>query len=189
MGRTKAKKRLHTRTETKASSNGDPPITALIEKTKSLLNESDYELARKFAKRILERSPDNAEGRELLGLIELESRNIEEAVEVCHANLSHFRSLTYLLKIFRTLIPPSRNAPDPPPASAYLYIAQLSEDPLVALEHYQCAVNILLSRLKGKVAHNGLGASEETEEDTKKNLVRVLIAMVEIWMAPTYDLW
>ena len=84
MGRTRAKKRLHTtRAEAQSVKNSEvPSIPALIEKTKSLLNESNYELAEKFAKRILERSPDHVEGRELLGLIELDSGNIKEASEV-----------------------------------------------------------------------------------------------------------
>lgn len=36
---------------------------------------------------------------------------------------------------------------------------------------------------------DGDALEEETVEDLKKNLVRTLIAMVEIWMDPAYDLW
>ena len=78
----------------------------------------------------------------------------------------------------------------PPPPSAHLYLAQLSEDdPRLALEHYQAGINILFAKLKGKLpAISGLGESE-SDDVLKKNIVRALIAMVEIWMAPTYDLW
>lgn len=90
------------------------------------------------------------------------------------------------------MIPPAPFASDPPPSSAYLYLAQLSEDdPRLALEHYQAAVNILFAKLKGKLPSTESNKADRAEEDAeiKKNIVRVLIAMVEIWMAPTYDLW
>ena len=90
---------------------------------------------------------------------------------------------------FQALLPPNPGAPNPPPASAHLYLAQLSEnDPYVALKHYEAAVEILHGQLKGKERATGVEAGE-TEQDIRKNIVRVLVAMVEIWMAPTYDLW
>lgn len=87
------------------------------------------------------------------------------------------------------MLPPNPDAPSPPPPSAHLYLAQLSDDdPKLALEHYQAAVNILLGQLKGK---------ERAEDETKKNdeaeiranVVRALVGQVEIWMDPSYDLW
>lgn len=79
----------------------------------------------------------------------------------------------------------------PVPASAHLYLAQLSdEDPHLALKHYEAAAGILHGQLKGKErAGAPLDPSEESEADIRKNIVKVLVAMVEIWMAPTYDLW
>jgi len=78
----------------------------------------------------------------------------------------------------------------PVPASAHLYLAQLSdENPHLALEHYEAAAGILHGQLKGKErAGAPLDPSEESEADIRKNIVKGLVAMVEIWMAPTYDL-
>lgn len=75
-----------------------------------------------------------------------------------------------------------------PPASAHLYIAQLSEDdPHRALAHYQAAIDIFQVQLKGKGRHNANG--EDVESELRKTTVRALVAMVEIWMDPQYDLW
>ena len=86
-------------------------------------------------------------------------------------------------------MPPNPHAPSPPPPSAHLYLAQLSEDdPKLALQHYQAAVNILLVQLKGKDrADDENGRNNETE--LKADIVRALIGQVEIWMDPSYDLW
>lgn len=71
-----------------------------------------------------------------------------------------------------------------------MYLAQLSEeDPNLALTHYQEAVNLLFAQLKGKERAVDDQSPQESENEIRKNIVRVLIAMVEIWMAPTYDLW
>lgn len=89
-------------------------------------------------------------------------------------------------KTFESLLSPTDNTPIP--ASAHLYLAQLSdEDPNLALKHYEAAAGILHGQLKGKERADA--PSEESEADIRKNIVRVLVAMVEIWMAPTYDLW
>ena len=86
-------------------------------------------------------------------------------------------------------MPPSPGAPNPPPASAHLYLAQLSEDdPHLALKHYEAAAGLLHGQLKGK-ERAAVNDEEESEVDIRRNIVRVLIAMVEVWMAPTYDLW
>lgn len=90
---------------------------------------------------------------------------------------------------FTSLIPPAPSAPSPPPPSAYLYLAQLSEDdPHTALKHYEAAVAILHAQLKGKDRAVD-DVTGESEADIRKNLVRVLVAMVEIWMSPVYELW
>lgn len=94
-----------------------------------------------------------------------------------------------ILQTFQALIPPSPSAPDPPPPSAHLYLAQLSEeDPHEALKHYEAAITLMYGQLKGKEKAQS-GGPEETEAEIRKNIVRALIAMVEIWMAPTYELW
>lgn len=56
------------------------------------------------------------------------------------------------------------------------------------MQHYESAVSILHGQLKGKVKATGIEGGE-TESDIRKNIVRVLVAMVEVWMSPTYDLW
>jgi hypothetical protein len=88
------------------------------------------------------------------------------------------------------LVPPSPTAPNPPPPSAYLYLAQLSDDdPHSALSYYQKAIDNLNLQLKGK----GVAATDEKEgssdTETRSNIVRALVGMVEIWMDPSYDLW
>ena len=90
---------------------------------------------------------------------------------------------------FQSLIPPHPDAPVVPPPSAHLYLAQLSEDdPKLALEHYQAAVNILLGQLKGKVRAEDEN-SKNDDDEIKSNIIRALIGQVEIWMDPSYDLW
>lgn len=105
-----------------------------------------------------------------------------------YCQLVHGRCLT-ILQTFQSLLPPAPYAPNPPPPSAHLYLAQLSdEDPHLALKHYEAAVGILHGQLKGK-ERAVRDDAVESELDIRKNIVRVLVAMVEIWMAPTYDLW
>jgi hypothetical protein len=87
------------------------------------------------------------------------------------------------------LIPPNTTAANPPPPSAYLYLAQLSDDdPHAALGYYQVAVDNFMNSLKGKERAVNF-ASTEDETQLKLSIVRALIAMVEIWMDPSYDLW
>ncbi len=89
-----------------------------------------------------------------------------------------------------TLIPPNPSAPSPPPPSAYLYLAQLSDDnPQEALQYYQSAVDIQMAQLKGKERAAGTTASNDDDAELRRNIVRALIGMVEIWMDPSYDLW
>ena len=95
----------------------------------------------------------------------------------------------FWLQTFQSLVPPHPDAPSMPPPSAHLYLAQLSEDdPRLALQHYQAAVNILLGQLKGKVRVVD-ESSRKDEAEVKGNIVRALVGQVEIWMDPSYDLW
>ncbi|EKM78886.1 hypothetical protein AGABI1DRAFT_121265 [Agaricus bisporus var. burnettii JB137-S8] len=169
MGRTRPAKKQHTKaTDPPAQHSKPPSIPALLEKAQELIVQCDYELALRFVRRILELQPENVEAREMLGVSLLETGEIDAAKEA-----------------FQSLIgPPS---PQPPPPSAHLYLAQLSENPGSALRHYQAAVDILVTQLKGKRSvQNSSNASDENE--IKNNIVRALIGQVEIWMDPSYDL-
>ncbi|TCD69341.1 hypothetical protein EIP91_007897 [Steccherinum ochraceum] len=174
MGRTRTKTRKAKPLVTANTSEAaEPPsIPALLQKAQSLIVQCDYDMARMFVQRILEREPKSAEAREMLGVVLLETGEIDAARQT-----------------FTTLVPPHADAPSPPPPSAYLYLAQLSdEDPQAALGHYQAAVDLLLGQLKGKEkAADGAGSSDD-EGEVKANVVRALIGMVEIWMDPSYDL-
>jgi len=89
-----------------------------------------------------------------------------------------------------TLLPPHPTAPIPPPPSAHLYLAQLSADPHTALKHYQAAIDILQTQLKGKAPSPIQGGEhDEGEDEVKSNIVRAYIGMVEVWMDPEHDLW
>ncbi|THH01481.1 hypothetical protein EW026_g1251 [Hermanssonia centrifuga] len=108
----------------------------------------------------------------MLGVIQLEIGELEAAKQT-----------------FLTLIPPNPSAPSPPPPSAYLYLAQLSDDnPQEALQYYQSAVDIQMAQLKGKERAAGTTASNDDDAELRRNIVRALIGMVEIWMDPSYDL-
>ncbi|KAG9224914.1 hypothetical protein CCMSSC00406_0001935 [Pleurotus cornucopiae] len=163
MGRTRTKKKAKA---TESSSKNPPSVQALLEKAESLIEQCDYDLALRFIKRILDQEPKNVVAREMLGVALLETGD-----------------LTFL-----TLIPPNPDAPSPPPPSAYLYLAQLSDDdPKSSLSYYQSAIDVFGVQLKGKErATAGDGAGDDSE--IKSNIVRALIAMVEIWMDPSYDL-
>ncbi|KAF4596587.1 hypothetical protein EYR40_007720 [Pleurotus pulmonarius] len=170
MGRTRTKKKANNKA-TESSSKNPPSVQALLEKSESLIEQCDYDLALRFIKRILDQEPKNATAREMLGVALLETGDLIEAKET-----------------FLTLIPPNPDAPSPPPPSAYLYLAQLSDDdPKSSLSYYQSAIDIFSVQLKGKErATTGDGAADDSE--IKGNIVRALIAMVEIWMDPSYDL-
>ena len=78
------------------------------------------------------------------------------------------------------------NVPSP---SAFLYLAQLSDDdPHAALSHYQTAIDILQSQLKGKSVP-ARDQVEDEDDEIKSNIVRAYLGMVEIWMDPAHDLW
>ncbi|CDO73722.1 hypothetical protein BN946_scf185015.g50 [Trametes cinnabarina] len=170
--RTKTKKVKPLVTEDMAESAAPPSVSALLEKAQELIVQCNYELAGRFAQRVLEREPANVEAKEMLGVVQLETGELDAAKET-----------------FSSLIPPHPNAPAVPPPSAHLYLAQLSDDdPHLALKHYQAAVDILSGQLKGKErAVDPVGATDD-ETELKRNIVRALIGMVEIWMDPSYDL-
>lgn len=191
--RPKTKKTKQVVTENTAEPSQAPSIPALLEKAQTLLAQCDYQLASLFVKRILERSPENADAKEMLGVVQLESGELDSARQVCDHNIMKAlltQDMDLLWQTFLTLIPPNPGAPSPPPASAYLYLAQLSdEDPLQALEYYQSAVDLMVGQLKGKERAVDPAGIADDESELKQNVVRALIAMVEIWMDPSYDLW
>ncbi|KAF8656253.1 hypothetical protein AX16_002689 [Volvariella volvacea WC 439] len=174
MGRTRPKKASASSKaakETSQKSTPSPSVPALLEKAQSLIVQCDFDLAEKFAQRILELQPSNAEAKEMMGVIKLEQGEMEAAKQA-----------------FLSLIPPSPDAPSPPPPSAHLYLAQLCDDePRLALQHYQAAIEILVLQLKGKERAFD-EKSKDDELEIRRTIVRALIGQVEVWMDPSYDL-
>ncbi|KAM5535934.1 hypothetical protein V8D89_010374 [Ganoderma adspersum] len=174
MGRTRPKTKKIKPLVTENTSGGPTPapsIPALLEKAQILIVQCDYELAGRFARRVLEHEPGNVEAKEMLGVTQLETGEIFAAKET-----------------FQSLVPPHPDAPATPPPSAYLYLAQLSDDPHVALGFYQSAVDLLSIQLKGKERAVDSDSTIDDEAERRRNVVRALIGMVEIWMDPSYDL-
>ncbi|KAI0926119.1 hypothetical protein AcW1_008371 [Taiwanofungus camphoratus] len=175
MGRARTKSSKATHVVIKASAEERktaPSIPSLLEKAQSLIVQCDYELAKRFVQRVLEREPNHSQGKEMLGVLQLETGDIDAA------------KLT-----FQSLLPPHQDALSSPPPSAHLYLAQLSDDdPQLALQHYQAAVDILTAQLKGKERAADAAGSTDDETELRQNIVRALIGMVEIWMDPSYDL-
>ncbi|PCH42393.1 TPR-like protein [Wolfiporia cocos MD-104 SS10] len=153
------------------TSTAPPSIAALIEKAQSLVDQCDYELAQRFVNRILEREQHHIQARELLGVIQLETGDLDSAKST-----------------FETLIPPSPSAASPPLPSAYLYLAQLSDDPQQAFSYYEGAYEVLVVQLKGKERAVDSATSTSDETELKQTIVRTLISMVELYMDPSYDL-
>jgi len=113
--------------------------------------------------RVLEQEPNHTGARELLGEVLLEVGDIEAAKQT-----------------FGCLLPPSPYAPLSPSSSAHLNLAQLCGDPRESLSHYQSAVDILLSQLKGK---ERAVTEEDVESEPRSKAVSAIVAMVEIWMS------
>ncbi|KAG9076238.1 hypothetical protein FRC06_009624 [Ceratobasidium sp. 370] len=162
MGRTRTKKAKAAASLTKPASNSapEPTIESLFDKAQELLVQCNYDLAHRFVQRILEREPANVEAREMSGVVDLERGEIESAKET-----------------FLALVPPSSTAPNPPPHSAYLYLAQLSDSPREALGHYQAAVDLVAGRIKSGTL------SAEDQNELKRMAAKALVAMIEIWMS------
>ncbi|KAF9003967.1 hypothetical protein BDQ17DRAFT_1390363 [Cyathus striatus] len=162
MGRTRTKKKIPSKATDPpiqhAQSIAKPSVESLLEKAQELVVECDYELALRFAQRILDEQPANAEAKEIAGISFLETGELQSAREV-----------------FQSLLPPSPNAPSPPPPAAHLYLAQLT------------AVEIMLGQLKGKERAND-ESEKNDESELKSSIVRALVGQVEIWMDPSYDL-
>jgi len=59
-----------------------PSVSSLLEKAQTLIVQCDYDLAKRFVERVLERAPGHAEARELLGVIQLETGGLEAAKKV-----------------------------------------------------------------------------------------------------------
>ena len=87
MGRTKPKKKAHSKAtdppNQHATPSNAPSIPSLLEKAQSLIVQCDYDLALRFIRRILEQAPSNAEAKEMLGVALLETGEVEGAKEVC----------------------------------------------------------------------------------------------------------
>ena len=84
MGRTrpKTKKVKPVITENTAESAAPPSVPALLEKAQELIVRCEYELAGRFASRVLEREPGNVEAQEILGVVQLETGELEAAKQV-----------------------------------------------------------------------------------------------------------
>lgn len=177
MGRTRRKTRkarppAHELAETLREDKPEPTVEALLEKAQELIVQCDYDLAGEFVERVLKRAPDNVEGKEILGVVQLETGLLDAAKQT-----------------FLSLLPPSPGAPSPPPPAAHLYLAQLSDDdPQMALKHFAAAVDILTLQLKGKDRATDVNSVKSDEDETRRTIVRALIGQVEIWMDPAYDL-
>lgn len=84
MGRMRTKTRKGKPVVTKNTSEElqPPSIASLYQKAQSLVVQGDYDLALRFAQRILEREPRNVETRELLGVVQLETGDLDSARQV-----------------------------------------------------------------------------------------------------------
>ena len=89
MGRTRTKSKIQRYASSgtsiqsaSTSSTTAPSISALISKAQSIIEQCDYDLADQFIQRILQRSPNNAEAREMLGLVQLETGRVQDARKV-----------------------------------------------------------------------------------------------------------
>ncbi|KAG8212982.1 hypothetical protein J3R82DRAFT_11368 [Butyriboletus roseoflavus] len=176
MGRARTKQKKSARIiSASATSSSSPSISSLLSKAQDLVIQCDYPLARKFTERVLateDATPaEKNQAREMLAVVLLEMGDVDDAKDV-----------------LLTLVPPHPNAPSPPPPSAYLYLAQLTDDdPHTALAHYQSAIGLFQTQLKGKTISTG-DTSEEDDAEIKGNIVRAYLGMIEIWMDPEYDL-
>jgi Flp pilus assembly protein TadD len=98
--RTKTKKTQPARTEHTAAHSSQPSVSSLLEKAQALIVQCDYPLAERFIKRILEREPKNAEAKEMLAVVLLETGELDAAKQECLYHLllgfCHSSSITDL---------------------------------------------------------------------------------------------
>jgi hypothetical protein len=80
--RTKVKKSVPVVSTTSDTSRPIPSISSLLEKAQQLIIQCDYDLARMFVKRVLDREPAHVEGREMMGVVLLETGQTDEARSV-----------------------------------------------------------------------------------------------------------
>ena len=93
MGRTRTKTKKTTPVSAASESplKSIPTIPSLLEKAQELIIQCDYDLARMFVKRVLDREPVHAEAREMMGVVLLETGETAEAKLVSDSFLySHF---------------------------------------------------------------------------------------------------
>ncbi len=88
MGRTRPKNRkarppIDDPAERNGEKMSEPTIEALLEKAQELIVQCDYDLAGQFIDRVLKRAPDNAEAKEMLGVVQLETGLLDAAKQVC----------------------------------------------------------------------------------------------------------
>ena len=87
MGRTRPKTRKARPpaelAETPRENKSESTVEALLEKAQELIVQCDYDLAGKFVERVLKRAPDNVEGKEILGVVQLETGLLDAAKQVC----------------------------------------------------------------------------------------------------------
>ena len=88
MGRTRPKNRknrppIDDPAERLGEKGSEPTIEALLEKSQDLIVQCDYNLARRFIDRVLNRTPDNVEAKEMLGVVQLETGLLDAAKQVC----------------------------------------------------------------------------------------------------------
>ncbi|KIJ54713.1 hypothetical protein M422DRAFT_240793 [Sphaerobolus stellatus SS14] len=170
MGRTKTKKLLQkstTATKAEASTSpakASPSIQSIYEKAQELVVQCNYDLAHKFLLRVLEQDANHTAARELLGEVQLEMGELDAAKQT-----------------FESLLPGSAFPPSIPSSNAHLNLAQLSDEPKEALQHYQCAVDTLLGQLKGR--EKAVGEDTEQEAEIRAKAVSAIVAMIEIWMS------
>jgi hypothetical protein len=94
MGRTRPKTRkarppATELTEPPREKKSEPTIEALLEKAQELIIQCDYDLAGKFIQRVLQLAPDNVEGKEMLGVVQLETGLLDAAKQVHIQSLHH----------------------------------------------------------------------------------------------------
>lgn len=103
MGRTRPNKTRRSApapTESPSEHREPPSLPALLEKAQSLIVQCDYNLADLFIKRILEQDAKNAEAKEMLGVVQLETGELESAKEVLQLSFAYLQSslnLVYIL--------------------------------------------------------------------------------------------